>query len=384
MEYIDSYLLSLETEGLTRHLKEFEFLENGFVIYQGKKMLNLSSSDYLGIAADIQKYKDFITSYTVSGHPLTASASRLLTGNHSSYEMLEKTIGSSYHKHALIYNSGYHVNTSVLPSLTKKSDLILSDKYVHASIIDGIKLSAATHYRFRHNDVNHLQELLEKHASNFQNVFIVVESVYSMDGDVCPLEAIIQLKKQYGAVLYLDEAHALGVFGEKGLGVAEQLNCISEVDIIIGTFGKALASVGAFIVTTASIRSFLINTSRSLIYSTALPPINVAWTVVTWQCMQESQLKRSQVMQLSVQLREAFKAVGIQTEGDSPIVPAIIGDNIRAIEAAKVMQDNGFLSFAIRPPTVPEGTARLRFSLGAAMDQSEILRIPTLLSSFAK
>ena len=205
----------------------------------------------------------------------------MLTGNFTVYEELETELAHLFGTEAaLVFNSGYHANTGILPAVSDAQTLILADKLVHASLIDGIRLSAAKCIRYRHNDLAQLERLLKEHHSAFRQIIIVTESIFSMDGDQADLPALAELKRRYGNVLlYVDEAHAFGVRGRQGLGCAEESGCTGDIDFLVGTFGKAAASAGAYIVCRKVIREYLVNRMRTLIFTTGLPPVNIAWTL---------------------------------------------------------------------------------------------------------
>ena len=247
---------------------------------EGQTMLNLSSNDYLGLSSRQDLRDEFIEQLQESGLPFSSSSSRLLTGNFMVYTELEELMANRFGREAaLLFNSGYHANTGILPALTDKQSLILADKLVHASIIDGILLSGAPYQRYRHNDYEHLEQLLAKYVHVYEQIIIVTESIFSMDGDIADLGRLVSLKKRYPNIwLYVDEAHAIGVRGENGLGVAEEQDCIRDIDLLVGTFGKALGSMGAYLLCSRTVREYLINTMRPLIFSTALPPAQIAWT----------------------------------------------------------------------------------------------------------
>lgn len=332
----------------------------------GQVMLNLSSNDYLGLASRNDLQKAFLEEWQEQKYPFSSSSSRLLTGNFTAYTELEQLLAERFNREAaLIFNSGYHANTGILPALADKQSLILADKLVHASIIDGILLSGAPFQRYRHNDYEQLETFLKKSAGEYEQVFVVTESIFSMDGDVADLHRLVELKKSYpNVVLYVDEAHAIGVRGRNGLGIAEEQGCIGEIDLLVGTFGKALASMGAYIVCDRTIREYLINRMRPLIFSTALPPFQIAWTRFIVELLPEITPLRERLAQTSHILAEALKGKGGEVSG-SHIIPYIIGDNKDCILKAEELQRKGFYCLPVRPPTVPKGTARIRFSLTA-------------------
>lgn len=373
-------LQELEKNGNLRKLP-VAVHEGKWIVTDKGKMLNLSSNDYLGLAAESRLQEEFLSETKFADVPFTASSSRLLTGNFSVYTELENWLSTWYGTEgALIFNSGYHMNTGILPAVADSNTLILADKLVHASLIDGIRLSAARCIRYRHHDYDQLKGLLAKYHNQYGQLIIVTESVFSMDGDVSPLAQLAELKKQYDNVLlYVDEAHAFGVRGNNGLGIAEEQHCIQDIDFLCGTFGKAAASVGGFLVCRKTIRDFLINRMRTLIFTTALPPVNIAWTLFILQRFPQWQERRQQLHSMSERLRMALQSKGYACPSESHIVPLTLGASQKAIEAAERFQRNGFYVLPVRPPTVPEGTSRLRFSLTAAVTDEELDRLITLL-----
>lgn len=340
-------------------------------------MCNLSSNDYLGIQQNQELYDEFLDELHIQNYGFSAASSRLLSGNHSQYSELETILSQAYnHEAALVYSSGYHANCGILPTIADKNDIIIADKLVHASIIDGLKLGTAKFERFKHCDYEHLEKLLDEHARNYEHVFIVTESIFSMDGDCADIPKLVALKKKYNAFLYIDEAHAIGVRGEHGLGLAEEYNCIHDCDFIVGTFGKAISSVGAFVVCNEIFKTYLINHSRTLIYTTALPPINVAWTSFI---MKQLPLLQNQRQKLSRVSQEFAKSLNLSAE--SHIIPYVIGENNKAVLCAEELQAKGFFVLPIRYPTVPKHTARLRFSLHAGLSLKELQPVISFLTN---
>ncbi|MDR0941123.1 MAG: aminotransferase class I/II-fold pyridoxal phosphate-dependent enzyme, partial [Bacteroidales bacterium] len=239
--------------------------------------INLSSNDYLGLCNDGELYNRFLDENSTRSYSFSAASSRLLTGNCAEYGELEHRLCQLFHREAaLVFNSGYHANCGILPALAGKNDLIVADKLVHASIIDGIRLAHCDFERFRHADYAHLERILHEKHNTYEHIFIVSESIFSMDGDCADLKKLVELKQKYNCLLYIDEAHAFGVRGAQGLGLAEEQGVIADIDLLVATFGKAIASVGAFVVCNKILHSYLINHSRTLIFTTALPPINIA------------------------------------------------------------------------------------------------------------
>lgn len=366
-ERYSSKLNKIKESGNYRWLRNIQ--HNGFLIHDdGREMLNLSSNDYLGLSSNPRLIQEFRAETDVMALPYSAVSSRLLSGNHEYYKMLEDDLADLYDKEAaLVFNSGYHANIGILPALTGKRDLIVADKLVHASIIDGLLLSEAEMQRYRHLDYEHLRNILVQHREQYENVFIVTESIFSMDGDTADLQQLCEIKKEFDAFLYVDEAHAVGARGTNGLGCCEEQGCTEDIDFIIGTFGKAYASMGAFVVCEELFRDFLINTQRSLIFTTALPPVNVAWTRFVLNHMPDFYDLRIKLAEMSGKLRTILRERGFETRGDSHIVPMICGSNEDSVEMSELLRDNGFFVLPVRYPTVPKNEARLRFSLNASI-----------------
>lgn len=344
------------------------------VIAGGRRMLNLSSNDYLGLASDRKLREEFLQGLTVDSFLPTSSSSRLLTGNFTIYEELEQTLARLFGTEAaLVFNSGYHANTGILPVVSDAQTLILADKLVHASLIDGIRLSAARCIRYRHNDMKQLERLLAENHAAYRQVIVVTESIFSMDGDVANLKELVRLKQAYDNVLlYVDEAHAFGARGEQGLGYAEETGCIREIDFLVGTFGKAAASAGAYIACRSTIREYLVNRMRTFIFTTALPPVNIAWSLFIVRRLAGFRERRIHLKNISNILRNALTEKGYTCPSESYIVPMIVGASSDTILKAEELQRHGFYALPVRPPTVPEGTSRIRFSLTADITEEEI------------
>ena len=373
-------LCALAREGNLRTLPEVR--HDGIWIEQdGRRMLNMSSNDYLGLASDATLQDEFWQSLPERDRLLSASSSRLLTGNFDVHQELETLLAERFGREsALTFSSGYHLNTGILPAVADVHTLILADKLVHASLIDGIRLSSATCIRYRHQDYRQLQSLLEKHRTNFERMIIVTESVFSMDGDVAPLAALVELKKAFpNVMLYVDEAHAIGVRGKRGLGIAEEQGCVPDIDFLCGTFGKALASVGAYVVCSRLMYDYLVNRMRTLIFTTALPPLNVAWTKFVFSRLDGWEDRRIRLASMAEKVRGAVRQAGYPCPSESHIVPLVVGESEKTVLKAAEMQRKGFYVLPVRPPTVPAGTSRLRLSLTAALPEGEVERLGELI-----
>lgn len=378
MNLIDHYAEQLDRLKQQGNFRQFtSSQQQGREIYIAeRKMLNLASNDYLGLAGNEDLRTEFFDRGNVQGHVMSSASSRLLTGNFPEYEQLEQCLSQAFAgRSALVFNSGYHMNIGILPALSDGRTLILADKLVHASMIDGIRLSASKYLRFRHNDLQHLQQLLERYQSDtdFDRIIVVTESIFSMDGDETDLKQLVHLKQQYSKVmLYVDEAHAIGVRGERGLGCAEQYQVIDQIDFLVGTFGKAIASVGGYLICHSVIRDYLINQMRPLIFSTAQPPICMAWTQFVFEKVLGLQQQRQQLAALSQFLQQQIVAKGYASPSTSHIIPVIIGDSQAAVDRAKQLQQAGFYVMPVRPPTVPQHSSRLRISLNSMIHQQDM------------
>ena len=353
-----------------------------YIFEDNKKYLNLSSNDYLGIAEDRKVLNNFLK---IADFSMGSASSRLLTGSSYVYAKLECLLSALYRKDkSLIFNSGYHANTGIMSALLSKKDVVFCDKLNHASILDGIKLSEAKMFRYKHLDYDHLEELLQKHRNDYDTAIIVTESLFSMDGYIADLNKLVELKNKYNAILVVDEAHAFGVYGSRGLGIAEEQNCIKDIDLIVGTFGKAIGSMGAFCSGHEVLINYLINKCRPLIFSTAIPEINIAFSYfVITEVIPNLKTQRQELLKTAQKLRENLAALNLETMGSSHIVPVILGENKTAVKASKFLIDNGYYLLPIRHPTVAQNTARVRISLRADISYEEIESIPDIINKAA-
>ena len=349
-----------------------------YIFEENRKYLNLSSNDYLGIAENREIIEKF---FKIGGFSLGSASSRLLTGGSYAHVKLECLLAALYGKEkSLIFNSGYHANVGIMSALLSKKDVVFCDKLNHASILDGIKLSEAKMFRYKHLDYEHLEELLKKHRNEYENAIIVTESLFSMDGDAADLRKLAELKEKYNTLLVVDEAHAFGVYGKRGLGFAEVQDCIGEIDLIVATFGKAVGSVGAFCAGSDVLVNYLINKSRPLIFSTALPEINIAFSYyVLTEVIPNLRDEKRMFLEAAEKLKEKLRYFGLETRGESHIVPVILGSNENAVKVSKALIENGYYLLPIRHPTVAENSSRVRISLRADISFEEIEKIPELI-----
>jgi 8-amino-7-oxononanoate synthase len=349
-------------------------------------LVDFSSNDYLGFAKNeeiFQQAHEFLVSknYKVNG----ATGSRLLSGNHSIFTETEEFIAQFHQAEAaLIFNSGYDANVGFFSSVPQRNDIILYDELSHASIRDGIQMSLAKSFKFKHNNLVDLENLLKKHNQSTDNrqsttVYIITESVFSMDGDSPDLEKMVQLAENFNAYLVIDEAHALGIFGEKGEGLIQQLNLHDKVFARIITFGKALGCHGAAILGSVQLKNYLVNFARSFIYTTGLSPHSVATIFVAYQHLSKSLQERERLLQNITYFKSCLPASVFSLPSSSSIHSVIIPGNERVKSIAQQLQQNGFDVKPILSPTVSEGQERLRFCLHSFNTEQEIKKILSLL-----
>ncbi len=352
-----------------REIKDFDWKDEKYISYNDKTLLNLSSNNYLGFADNKNITEKFLNNGG-DKYSFGSASARLLTGTLPIYKELENLISELFKTEGtLLFNSGYHANIGVNSTLAAKGDVVFSDKLNHASIIDGMQLGSGKFFRYPHNDMDALEKLLIRERNNFKTATIVTESVFSMDGDIANLVKLTELKNKYNCLLVVDEAHAFGVFGTKGLGILEKLDLIQEADLIIGTFGKAIGSIGAFITGKKILIDYLTNKARSFIFSTALPPINIAFSkYIIEKELPNTFNKRKKMLDLAQKLGSS-----------SQIIPVIIGENKETIDLCERLYENGYFTLPIRPPTVPEGTSRLRLSLTTEINEEDLRKLCNII-----
>lgn len=337
----------------------------------GKKLLNLSANNYLGLAHEeriVEAGEKAARKWGAGG-----TASRLVLGNYPLYDELERRLAEwKQREGALVFANGYQANTGVIAALAGRGDVVFSDRLNHASIVDGIILSRAEHVRYRHNDLEHLEFLLQKHQGA-RRKWIVTDSVFSMDGDKAPLLALAELRERYGALLMVDEAHAGGVRGEQGQGLCHELGMADQVDVLMGTFSKAFGVYGAYVCADQPVIRHLRSKARSLIYSTALPPAVIGSTLAALTQIETDTWRRQALRQNASWFRQKLRASGFAVaDEDTQIIPLAIGENERALQFSQKLLERGIAAVAIRPPTVPDGTARIRFTVMATHTPDEL------------
>jgi 8-amino-7-oxononanoate synthase len=348
----------------------------------GREALDFASNDYLGLAADSRLADAAADALRV--HGTGAGAARLITGNHPLHEELEHELASLKGAGAaLLFSSGYSANTGVIPALTDREDLIYSDELNHASLIDGCRLSRASVRVVAHCDPDALEELLKRDARRGGHRLVVVEGVFSMDGDRYPLRELLDVARRAGAWTLLDDAHATGVLGAHGEGSAAAAGLgPGSIDVTVGTLGKAFGCAGAFVTGSRVLIEYLRQRARTFVFTTGSPPALAAAALAALRIAREEPWRREHVAARAVALRALFARAGLEVGGaaESAIVPVVVGEPDRTMRAAAALLDAGFAVGAVRPPTVPEGTSRLRITLSASHSPDDIESLAAAVS----
>lgn len=374
MVAIGEWLKARAEEGTLRRLTGLDHLGHGRVRLTGTAgpmLLDFSSNDYLALSehpALIAAASEALQRYGTG-----AGAARLMSGNFPVHQELEAAVAAlKGQEAALLFGSGYAANVGTIAALVGRDDIIFTDRLNHASIYDGCRLAGARLARFRHNDLDHLEELLASRRGK-GTALIVVESLYSMDGDRAPLRELTELKERHGCLLMVDEAHATGVFGMSGGGIIEEEGLAGKVDLAMGTFGKALGSYGAYVAASRQMIDFLVNRARSFVFSTALPPAVAAASLAAVRLIREEPGLRQELAALVARFKECLRQGGIAADlGPSQIIPLQVGESTAAVAVAERLREHGLFVPAVRPPTVPEGTARLRFSVTRHLSEADL------------
>ncbi|ARR03292.1 aminotransferase class I/II-fold pyridoxal phosphate-dependent enzyme [Campylobacter vicugnae] len=339
-------------------------ISSKFLNLNGKRLLNLGSNDYLGIASNRALRDEFLQICLDSEWYFGSGASRLVYTSSDEFERLESWFENKFKKSALIFNSGYCANLSCISALNSDDTLFIADKLIHASMIDALKLSNANFKRYAHNDNEALESLVKQNYDKFKRIIILSEAIFSMDGDRADIEFMLSLKRRYDNImLYIDEAHSFFALNE--LGICGDMSC--DIDFILVTLSKAVGSSGAVLLGSKEYKDIFINSARSLIYSTSIPPINVAWS--NFILAQDHSKRRENLVNL----------INYLNLNSTHICPFVVGENAKALELSKALNELGYFVPAIRPPTVPSGKARLRISLRADLQDSDLMSLKRLL-----
>lgn len=381
---IQNELDEIRSHGLFRSTRLISGRQSARVTLDGDDVLLLCSNNYLGLAEHPALAKSSILA--IERYGSSSGASRLVSGTMELHEQLEQSVKSFKRTEAaLVFNSGHAANTGIIPALVGRGDAVFSDRLNHASIVDGIRLSGARLFRYAHNDHTQLAELMEKHRG-YRRSLIVTDGVFSMDGDIAPLKQLVALKRKHDAMLMVDDAHGSGVLGGQGRGTSDLLGVSDGIDIQMGTFGKALGSFGAYAALTSELRDLLVNRSRSFIFSTSLPPSVLAASLAALEIVQSSEgdLLRERLHANAAYFRNGLKESGfIVPEGSTQIIPAITGHTEITMRFSEALLENGLFAQGIRPPTVPAGSCRIRFTIMATHQIDELKQAINIIREIA-
>ncbi len=382
MTDIESSLEELRASGLHRRLRLIEGAQGPRVQLDGKPVLLLCSNNYLGLA-DHPRVRDAAAEAALCWGA-GAGASRLISGNMAPHRQLEERLATfKGYESALLFGSGYLANVGAISALAGRNAIVFSDELNHASIVDGCRLAQAETFVYRHGDVEHLAWGLSEAGERAS--LIVTDGVFSMDGDIAPLEDLVRLARSHDCRLMVDEAHATGAIGPGGRGSVAAAGLSEEVDLVVGTLGKALGSYGAYVCASDALNEYLLNTARSFIFSTALPPSVLAAALMALELLEAEPERVRDLSSNAAVLREGLIAEGlIAGGGQSQIVPLEIGDAGRTMELCELLLKRGVFAQGIRPPTVPEGTSRLRFSVMATHEEVELHEAARLTGEAAR
>src|SRR3990172_7696236 len=370
LAWIDRELEALEAKGLRGALEPLEGPQGAVVEVGGRRLVNLCSNDYLGLASDPRLVAAAVEATRREG--AGAGAARLVAGDLPIHGALERRLAAfKGTEAALLFSSGYHANAGVLAALADREDAIFSDRLNHASIVDGCRLSLAKTHRYPHRDLGALSRLLA--GTRARRKLVVTDAVFGMDGDVAPLAAIADLCEQHGAMLYVDEAHATGILGPTGAGWAEAGGVTDRVDVLMGTLGKALGSFGAFVAGSRPLADWLTSRARTFVFTTALPPAACGAALAALDVVAAEPERRARLHALAARMKAGLDALGFDVAAVvAPIFPVVLREEALALEASRRMRERGWFVRAIRPPTVPQGTSRLRVSLTAAHTEEQV------------
>ncbi len=382
-DWIHPILDEMKSKGLERTARAYPEA-GGKITIDGTEILNFSSNDYLNLSHHphvMDRAREALDRYGVG-----STASRLVTGTLPIHEELEERLAKEKgYPAALVFGAGYMANAGTIPVLAGRDDLIFADKLVHASIIDACKLSGARLVRFAHNDAGALEKRLEQFTDSDGRKLIITESVFSMDGDLAPLEEIAALAEKHGAMFMVDEAHASGTFGPHGAGRVREHGLANSVTVSMGTMSKAMAGFGGFVACSENLRQLLIHSARAFIYTTAPPPPVIGAALGALDVLEASPNLGNRLQANAADFRSMLNEAGLDTlQSQSQIIPIVIGENEKAVAASLRLRKKGIIAAAIRPPTVPTGSARLRISITLAHHVDDLERAAKVIIETVK
>jgi len=384
LTYLKKSIEELKAQGVYRKLPVLEGANEAEVILNGKKVINLSSNNYLGLANNERLKKAAIEAVEKFG--AGSGAVRPIIGNMTIHEELEVKLAEFKKEEAvMVFQSGFNCNAGVIQAITNKGDLIISDELNHASIIDGVKLSKADKAVFKHSDMKDLERVLREKRDNYENVLIITDGVFSMDGDVAKLPEIVELAEKYSALTYVDDAHGSGVLGDGGRGTVDHFKLHGRIDFSIGTLSKAIGVIGGYVAGSSVMKEWLLHRGRPFLFSTSLPPAAVGAIIESVNILMESDELTKKLWSNAEFFKEKLGSLGYNTgHSQTPITPVIIGDEAKTVEFSKKLMENGVFASPIVFPTVPVGTGRVRCMVTAGHTEEQLLRAVSIFEKIGK
>ena len=372
LSYIDQKIKELKEDGVYRTLPINYGPCNNVITLNGKEVVNLSSNNYLGLSYHprvIEASKKGLEKYGVG-----AGSVRTIVGNQDLLEELETLLAEFKEEEAVVcFQSGLNCNIGTIQAITDKGDLIISDQLNHASIIDGVRLSKADKAVYKHNDMEDLEKILKERRNHYNNVLIITDGVFSMDGDLAPLKEIVALAKKYDALTYVDDAHGSGVLGRSGRGTVDHFGLHGEIDFIVGTLSKAIGVVGGYVATKKNVKEWLLHRARPLLFSTALPPAATAATIESVKMLMESEEYTEKLWDNARYFKKALKELGFDIgKSETPITPVMIGAESKTMAFSKALLEEGVFVSGIVFPTVAKGKGRCRVMLSASHTKNDL------------
>ncbi|WDV47029.1 glycine C-acetyltransferase [Clostridiaceae bacterium M8S5] len=384
LNFLKEEINTLKDQGVYRKLPVLEGANEAEIILNGKKVINLSSNNYLGFANHPRLKKAAIEA--VEKYGVGAGAVRTIVGNMDIHEQLEEILAKFKREEAvMVFQSGFNCNAGTIQAITKKGDLIISDELNHASIIDGVRLSKADRAVFKHSDMEDLERVLKEKRSNYNNVLIITDGVFSMDGDIAKLPEIVELAEKYDALTYVDDAHGSGVLGESGRGTVDHFGLHGRVDFSIGTLSKAIGVIGGYVACSKVGQEWLNHRGRPILFSTALPPAAVGAIIQAVTMLMETTEFTDRLWDNAKYFKEKLGKLGFNTgKSETPITPVIIGDEAQTMEFSKKLLDKGVFVSGIVFPTVPKGTGRVRCMVTAGHTKEQLDRAVAVFEEIGK
>ncbi|MCX8023067.1 MAG: 8-amino-7-oxononanoate synthase [Syntrophorhabdaceae bacterium] len=370
-ERLTERLEEIKERGNYRTIKYVKPLSATRLIYESREYLNLCSNSYLSLHFHPQIIEEALKA--INEYGVGVCSSRSVSGSVDLYKILEEEVaGYKGYERGLIFSNGYLANIGIISTLTDEDDVIFTDELNHSSLIHSMRLSRAKKVIYRHRDLRDLEKKLAVEACKGKR-FVVTESIFSMDGDIAPLDGILELKKKYEFYTIVDDAHGTGVFGDKGSGVEEMFGLSGMMDVHMGTFGKSLGSYGAFVLADGVIIDFLINRAKTFMYTTSIPASSLASSLAALRIIKNDLSFKDKLWANIKRMREGLKGAGLDLkESYGPIIPIVVGEDSKAVKMQELLMEKGLFLQAIRPPTVPEGTSRLRLTVVSGFTEEEI------------